>query len=80
MIRTAPAGALAQKPLMPRASVTPSAPLSPIFRLRYLLPPRFAPVSDGEVATYIPELARANPDWFGIRVATATGGIYGFDE
>ncbi len=30
-------------------------------------------VSDGEVADYIPELAKANPDWFGISVVTVDG-------
>lgn len=34
---------------------------------------QFAGVSDGAVADYIPELARANPDWFGISVVTAQG-------
>jgi len=32
--------------------------------------------SGGEVATYIPELAKANPDWFGICIATTDGKIY----
>lgn len=35
-----------------------------------------AGVNDGAVATYIPELARANPDWFGICVVTTNGGVY----
>lgn len=30
----------------------------------------------GEVATYIPELGRANPDWFGVCVVTADGKTY----
>ncbi len=30
----------------------------------------------GEVATYIPELAKANPDWFGICLATTDGRLY----
>jgi glutaminase len=30
----------------------------------------------GEVATYIPELSTANPDWFGMCVATADGAVY----
>ncbi len=30
----------------------------------------------GEIATYIPELAKANPDWFGICLATTDGRIY----
>ena len=36
----------------------------------------FAKLKDGEVATYIPGLAQANPDWFGICLVTATGTIY----
>jgi glutaminase len=34
---------------------------------------RFAPVCEGELATYIPELARADPDQFGLCVATGNG-------
>lgn len=30
----------------------------------------------GEVASYIPELARANPDWFAIAIVTVDGQIY----
>jgi glutaminase len=30
----------------------------------------------GEVATYIPELAKADPDWFGISLATSDGRVY----
>lgn len=36
----------------------------------------FAAINDGEVATYIPELAKANPDWFGICLVTPGGQIY----
>src|ERR1043165_3220686 len=35
-----------------------------------------ATATDGNVATYIPELAKANPDWFGICLVTATGAVY----
>src|SRR6266849_5418019 len=35
-----------------------------------------AGVADGKVATYIPELAKADPDWFGICLVTANGAIY----
>jgi glutaminase len=31
------------------------------------------PLSTGEVASYIPELSKANPDWFGISVVTLDG-------
>lgn len=37
---------------------------------------RYANLSEGEVATYIPELATANTSWFGICVATADGHVY----
>lgn len=30
----------------------------------------------GQVATYIPELAKANADWFGVCLVTASGSIY----
>jgi glutaminase len=33
-------------------------------------------LTDGAVATYIPELAKANPDWFGICLVTCTGSVY----
>ena len=36
----------------------------------------FADLKDGNVATYIPELAKANPDWFGICLVTCTGTVY----
>jgi len=36
----------------------------------------FASVREGNVATYIPELAKANPDWFGVCLVTATGQVY----
>ena len=31
------------------------------------------PLADGKVASYIPELTKANPDWFGISVVTLDG-------
>ncbi|MBX3444738.1 MAG: glutaminase A [Planctomyces sp.] len=36
---------------------------------------RLRGVHDGEVATYIPELARANPDWFAISVVSVDGRV-----
>src|SRR6187397_909207 len=33
-------------------------------------------MKDGKVATYIPELAKANPSWFGIALVTTGGTIY----
>jgi glutaminase len=37
---------------------------------------RFLPLTAGAVAGYIPELARADPGWFGISLATADGHVY----
>ena len=37
---------------------------------------KYQTVNDGEVATYIPELAKANPDWFGLSVVTTDGQIF----
>jgi len=36
----------------------------------------YSGLSEGRVATYIPELAKANPNWFGICLATAGGAVY----
>ena len=36
----------------------------------------YQPLNDGAVADYIPELAQANPDWFGMSVVTADGQSY----
>ncbi len=37
---------------------------------------RFGPVTDGAVADYIPALASADPDWFGIAVVGVRGGSF----
>ena len=37
---------------------------------------RVAGIGEGEIATYIPELAKADPDTFGIAVATVDGKVY----
>jgi len=49
---------------------------SPIQEYLERLHEKYAELRDGEVATYIPELAKANPEWFGICVATTDGRIY----
>lgn len=36
----------------------------------------YQPLREGAVADYIPELAKANPDWFGICIATVDGRVY----
>lgn len=37
---------------------------------------RFRDVDDGVVASYIPALAAASPDWFGLAIAGVAGGIF----
>lgn len=37
---------------------------------------KYQPLGDGKVADYIPELAKANPDWFGISAVTPQGQVY----
>jgi glutaminase len=55
---------------------TTATPSSPVLDYLEHLHHEFAAVKDGEVATYIPELAKANPNWFGICLVTANGAIY----
>ena len=60
---------------------TPHAPrnaeaLSPIQTFLERLHQRFAGNTSGQVATYIPELAKADPAAFGIAIATADGQVY----
>jgi len=49
---------------------------SPVLDYLEYLHREFAGITDGKVATYIPELAKANPNWFGISLVTATGQVY----
>ena len=51
-------------------------PASPIQRYLEELHRRHGGLREGEVATYIPELAKADPDAFGICVATTDGHVY----
>ena len=51
-------------------------PCSPILDYLDSLRARFGELSEGNVATYIPELARADPDEFGICIATRDGFVY----
>ena len=50
-----------------------SSPLSQALEDLYA---RFKDLTSGEVATYIPELGRANPDDFAIAIATVDGSVY----
>lgn len=58
------------------AGLKPPRSSSPIFDFLRGLHLRVKDMGEGDVATYIPELARANPDWFGICLATANGSVY----
>lgn len=49
---------------------------SPIERYLTTLHQRYANLDEGQVATYIPELAKADPRWFGISVVTPDGHVY----
>lgn len=53
-----------------------SRELSPIRSRLEELYRRYRSFHEGEVASYIPELANANPDWFAICVATTDGFVY----
>jgi len=54
----------------------PKTQLSPVLDYLQQLHQTCATATEGNVATYIPELAKANPDWFGICLVTATGAVY----
>lgn len=54
----------------------PTVIQSPIQRILATLQNRYRALRAGEVATYIPELAKADPSTFGIAIATVEGGIY----
>ena len=49
---------------------------SPIADYLLELHTRFAGLHEGQVATYIPELAKANPAWFGVCLVTTAGHVY----
>lgn len=49
---------------------------SPIQQYLMALHARYADLRNGSVASYIPELARADPEWFGIALATTDGHVY----
>ena len=71
-----------QRPtIVPRAErppvTAPVAPItSPIGRWLKELHAKHQGASHGKLASYIPELTRANPDHFGVALATADGQIY----
>src|SRR5215475_16070525 len=52
---------------------TAAAPLREVLRDLHA---RYAPVDEGKVADYIPELAKADRKWFGIAIATTDGQVF----
>jgi glutaminase len=60
----------------PPASDAPRRAISPIQAYLESLHRRLLPLSQGEVARYIPELAKADPSRFGIVIATVDGQVY----
>lgn len=58
------------------APPTPARSGSPVVAWLESVHARHAGVDEGAVATYIPELARADPAWFGIAVATVDGSVH----
>ena len=59
-----------------RSTATPVGQHSPIARYLKSLHARHAGLAEGAVADYIPELAKADPNWFGICIATRDGFVY----
>jgi glutaminase len=54
----------------------PSDDAHQLQRLVDTLHEEYAPLTDGEVATYIPELGKANPEHFGICLVTTDGRVF----
>jgi glutaminase len=49
---------------------------SPVTQILRTLHQRYASLKEGDLADYIPELTKADPDWFGICIATRDGHLY----
>jgi len=63
--------------LQPQAYVASGALIvSPIQTFLDRIHEKYAALRDGQVATYIPALAKADPEWFGICIATTDGHLY----
>ena len=61
---------------MPFSPPTTARPASPIQDYLEELHARFSELRSGQVASYIPELQKADPAWFGIAIATVDGQVY----
>jgi len=64
----------------PELNIKDTVGLSPVQRYLEYLHERFHGVRDGALANYIPELTLADPDWFGIAIATVDGHVYQVGE
>lgn len=60
------------QPLNPHTLI----PNSPIQNYLEQIYQTFLPIQDGALASYIPELTKANPNWFGIVLVTVDGHVY----
>lgn len=58
----------------PETTADPSA--NPFQAYLQALHHQYQPLKEGKLANYIPELAKANPDWFGIAVVTVDGQVF----
>jgi glutaminase len=56
------------------------AATSPLRAFLRELHDRYAPLADGKIADYIPELSRASPSWFGIAVVTIDGQTFEYGD
>src|SRR5438093_4383370 len=52
----------------------------PLQRYLEALHEKYRTLDEGTVATYIPELAKADPDWFGVCIVTIDGYAYAVGE
>jgi glutaminase len=59
--------------MSPESAAATNSPIQDYLRELHA---RHINLRDGQVATYIPELAKANPDWFGICLVTTDGHVY----
>jgi len=64
------------QPAAPEQSLTPNSDFSPILSALREIYAKYRGNFAGKVATYIPELAKADPRLFGVTLVTADGQIY----
>ncbi len=59
----------------PAVPGTPDVVVSPVEEFLASLVEEYRTLDEGEVATYIPELGRADPAWFGVAIVTVDGHV-----